>query len=155
MEDSGLVEPRGIQRHFERSGDVLGSHCGAQLPGDDVAGEVVKDRGQVEPSPADDFEISEVRLPEFVWRRRLILELVDVVGIVALHHSDQRGVLVRDGLMPIDATPGRNHRQRSDLAVLCRYLSHHILACPRLAPDVGTAEESERGTIRLRMACPN
>jgi hypothetical protein len=24
MEDPGLVEPRGIQRHSERSGDVLG-----------------------------------------------------------------------------------------------------------------------------------
>src|SRR3982074_594542 len=83
MEDPGLVEPRGIQRHFERSGDVLGPHCGAQLPGDDVAREVVKDRGQIEPSPADDFEISEVRLPEFVWRRRLILELVG-----GLHHDE-------------------------------------------------------------------
>src|ERR1700704_3803391 len=83
MEDPGLVEPRGIQRHFERSGDVLGPHCGAQLPGDDVAREVVKDRGQIEPSPADDFEINEVRLPEFVWRRRLILELVG-----GLHHDE-------------------------------------------------------------------
>jgi hypothetical protein len=73
--DPVLVEPRGIQRHFERSGDVLGPHCGAQLPGDDVAREVVEDRGQVEPSPANDLEISEVRLPELVWRRRLILRL--------------------------------------------------------------------------------
>ena len=64
--DPGLVERRGLQRHFERGGDVLGLHRGAQLPGDDVAGEVVEDRRQVEPSPADDLEISEVRLPELV-----------------------------------------------------------------------------------------
>jgi hypothetical protein len=81
--DPGLVERRGLQRHFERGGDVLGLHRGAQLPGDDVAGEVVEDRRQVEPSPADDLEISEVRLPELVWRRRLILELVR-----GLHHDE-------------------------------------------------------------------
>ena len=60
-----VAKRRGLQRHFERGGDVLGLHRGAQLPGDDVAGEVVEDRRQVEPSPADDLEIS----------RRLILEL--------------------------------------------------------------------------------
>ena len=44
-EDPGLVERRGLQCHFERGGDVLGLHRGAQLPGDDVAGEVVKKGG--------------------------------------------------------------------------------------------------------------
>src|SRR6266576_3528678 len=75
IEDAGLVEPCRIQRHFERGGDVLGLHRGAQLPGDDVAGEVVEDRRQVEPSPADNLEISEVRLPELVWCRCLVAEL--------------------------------------------------------------------------------
>src|SRR5947209_15433535 len=83
MEDPGFVEPRGIQRHFERGGDVLGLHRGAQLPGDDVAGKVVEDRREVEPSPANDLEISEVRLPELVWCRRLILELVR-----GFHHDE-------------------------------------------------------------------
>jgi hypothetical protein len=32
-----------------------------------------------------------------------------------------------------------------EISVLCRYLSHHVLAHPRLAPDVGEAEEGERG----------
>jgi hypothetical protein len=54
--------------------------------------------------------------------------------------------------MPVDPTPSRNRRQRS--GVLCRYLSHHILACPRLAPNMGKAKEGERGTIRLRMVSP-
>jgi hypothetical protein len=62
---------------------VRSLHRGAQLPGDDVAGEVVEDRRQVEPSPPDDLEISEVRLPELVWRRRLILELMR-----GLHHDE-------------------------------------------------------------------
>ena len=77
-----------------------------------------------------------------------------VVGIVAPHHRGQMGALVRDRLMPVDPTPSRNRRQRSGVPVLCRYLPHHFLACPRLAPDVGEAEEGERGTIRLRMVSP-
>ena len=77
-----------------------------------------------------------------------------VIGIVTPHHRRQMGVLVADGLMPVYPTPSRNRRQRSGVTVLCRYLPHHILACPRLAPDVGEAEEGERGTIRLRMVSP-
>src|ERR1700730_3554760 len=64
------------------------------------------------------------------------------------------GALVRDRLMPVDPTPSRNRRQRSGVTVLCRYLSHHILDCPRLAPNVGKAKEGERGTIRLRIVRP-
>src|SRR6201987_4242259 len=64
------------------------------------------------------------------------------------------GALVRDGVRPFPPTPSRNRRQRSGVTVLCRYLSHHILACPRLAPNVGKAKEGERGTIRLRMVSP-
>ena len=77
-----------------------------------------------------------------------------VVGIVAPHHPSQMGVLVGDGPMPVDPTPGRNRRQRSGVTVLCRYLPHHILACPRPAPYVGEAKEGERGTIRFRMVSP-
>ena len=77
-----------------------------------------------------------------------------VVGIVAPHHRGQMGVLVGDGLMPVHPTPSRNRRQRSGVTVLCRYLSHHILTCPRPTPYVGEAEEGERGTIRFRMVSP-
>ena len=77
-----------------------------------------------------------------------------VVGIVAPHHRGQMGVLVGDGLMPVHPTPSRNRRQRSGVTVLCRYLSHHILTCPRPTPYVGEAEENERGTIRFRMVSP-
>src|SRR5205807_10266762 len=56
--------------------------------------------------------------------------------------------------MPVVPTPVRHRRQRSGVTVLRRYLSHHVLACPRLTPNVGEAEEGERGTIRFRMVSP-
>ena len=58
---------------------------------------------------------------------------------MAPHHRGQMGVPVRDGPMPVDPTPGRNRRQRAGETVLCRYLPHHILTCPRPAPYVGEA----------------
>jgi hypothetical protein len=73
---------------------------------------------------------------------------------VAPHHRRQMGMLVRDRPMPVAPTPYRNRRQCSGVTVLCCYLSHHFLACPRPAPEMGEAEESERGTIRLRMVSP-
>ena len=60
---------------------------------------------------------------------------------MAPHHHRQMGVLVPDGLMPVGPTPICNRRQRAGVTALGRYLPHHILACPRLAPRVGKAEE--------------
>jgi hypothetical protein len=48
---------------------------------------------------------------------------------MASHHRGQMGVLIGDGLMPVHPTPSRDRRQRTGVPVLCRYLSHHILAC--------------------------
>jgi hypothetical protein len=47
-----------------------------------------------------------------------------VIGIVAPHHRSQMGLLVGNGPMPVDPTPGRHRRQRSGVTVLRRYLSH-------------------------------
>src|SRR5579859_4345355 len=66
-----------------------------------------------------------------------------VVGIVAPHHRAQMGLLIGDRLMPVAPTPVRNRRQGAGVAILCRYLPHHILTCPRLAPDMGEAEKGE------------
>ena len=52
------------------------SHGGAQLPGDDVAGEVVEDSRQIKPAPADHLQIGEVGLPQLVRSRGLVLELI-------------------------------------------------------------------------------
>jgi hypothetical protein len=73
-----------------------------------------------------------------------------VVGIVAPHHHRQMGVLVPDGLMPVGPTPICNRRQRAGVTALGRYLPHHILACPRLAPRVGEELIAEAREIVAR-----
>ena len=72
----GAVAAGCRERQLQRVGDVVGPHGRAQLPGDDVAREVVEDGRQIEPAPADDLEVGEVGLPELVRRRGLVLELV-------------------------------------------------------------------------------
>src|SRR5664279_2455376 len=76
MNDLNLSKSRGLQRQVQRFRDVPGLHRRAELPGDDVAREVVQYRAEIEPAPADHLEIGEVGLPELVRRRRLVLELV-------------------------------------------------------------------------------
>ena len=41
---------------------ISGRHGGAQLPGQDVAREVIEHGGQIELAPADDLQIGEVGL---------------------------------------------------------------------------------------------
>ena len=76
VNDLGGVDPRGLQCQLQRIGDILGLHRRAQLPGDDVAREVVEHGRQIEPAPADHLEIGEVGLPQLIGRRRLVLELI-------------------------------------------------------------------------------
>ena len=103
MNDMNLIEAGGLQRHIQCLGHVPDFHRHAELPGNDVAREVVQDRAEIEPAlrlpsndashrlpsndashrrilgrlrPADDLEIGEVRLPKLVGCRRLVLELV-------------------------------------------------------------------------------
>jgi uncharacterized caspase-like protein len=70
------------------------------------------------------FEDHLARFPNCAFaglaKARLKVASYAVVGIVAPHHRDQMGLLVRDGLMPIDPTPSRHRRQRSGVTVLCR-----------------------------------
>src|SRR3954451_10788211 len=47
-----------------------------ELPGDNVAREVVQYRAEINPAPAGHLEIGEVGLPKLVRRCRLILELI-------------------------------------------------------------------------------
>jgi len=75
MRDIGLIETGCRQRQLQRVGDVTGFHGRAQLPGNDVAREVIEDRRQIEPTPAGNFEVGEVGLPELVRRLCLVLEL--------------------------------------------------------------------------------
>ena len=75
VRDRDPVEPCRRQRQIERGGDVVGAHRGAELPGDDIAREVVEDGREIIPAPAGDLQVGEVGLPELVRRRRLVLEL--------------------------------------------------------------------------------
>ena len=70
------IAARGLQRQVQRVGNILGLHRGAELPSDDVAAVVVEDRGQIEPAPADNLEIGEVRLPQLVRSGCLVAELI-------------------------------------------------------------------------------
>ena len=63
VDDMNLVTSRRRQSQVQCVRHVLGSHVGAKLPRDDVAAVVVEDRAEIEPPPAQNFEISEVCLP--------------------------------------------------------------------------------------------
>ena len=49
-----------------RIGDLIGPRGRAQHLGHDVAREVIEDGQEVEPSPAKDLEVGQVRLPELI-----------------------------------------------------------------------------------------
>ena len=76
MQHRGAVATRSRQGEVQRVGDVLGSHVGAQLPGDDVAREVVEHGRQIHPAPPDDLEVGEVGLPHLVRPRGFRVELI-------------------------------------------------------------------------------
>src|SRR5215813_6643991 len=74
-----------------------------------------------------------------------------VVGIVAPHLRDQLGMLLGDRQMSVCPTPVGDRRQRAGVTLICRYLPHHILTLPRLAPYVAEAEKGERRPTRVRV----
>ena len=76
MNDARRRGPRCLQRKLQCAGHILSFHRRAQLPGDDEMREVVEDRRQVEPAPANDLQVGEVGLPQLVGRSRLVLELI-------------------------------------------------------------------------------
>jgi len=55
------------QGDLQRFLHIRGGHRGGQLPRQGVAGVVVQDRRQIVPTPALDFEVGEVGLPEPPW----------------------------------------------------------------------------------------
>src|SRR5262249_36206551 len=73
-----------------------------------------------------------------------------VVGIVAPHHRNQMGMLLRDRLVSIFPAPLADRCQRAGVTVLRRYFAHDVLAVLRLAPYVGEAAKGERCPTRVR-----
>jgi hypothetical protein len=76
VHDGDVIKARGRERQIERGSDVIGAHGGTELPGHDVAREVVQHGREIVPSPAGDLEVSEVCLPKLVDGCGLVLELV-------------------------------------------------------------------------------
>src|SRR3954447_9983228 len=76
MNELCALNARGLQRQVQRLCDVADLHRRTELPGDNIAREVVQYRAEVKPAPTDDLEIGEVGLPKLVRRCRLILELI-------------------------------------------------------------------------------
>ena len=76
MYDIGRREAGFFQRQVERVLHIGCCHAGAELPGDDVPGEVIEDGREIEPAPADHLQIGKVSLPELVRRGCLVTERV-------------------------------------------------------------------------------
>ena len=76
MDNMNLVTARRLQDEVECIRYILCLHVGAKLPGDDVATVVIEDRAEIQPAPAEHFDVGEVGLPKLVDGRRLVLELI-------------------------------------------------------------------------------
>src|SRR3974390_3369173 len=62
--DWKAVEAGCLQRHVQRCGHVRCRHGWAELPGHNIAREVVGHGGEVVPAPAGNLQVCEVGLPE-------------------------------------------------------------------------------------------
>ena len=85
MNDLCLIEPCFFQRLVQRVLNVRRGYASSEFPGDNVATVVIQDCTKKEPTPADNFEISEVGLPKLVGCCRLVEELIS-----GLHHDEGR-----------------------------------------------------------------
>ena len=66
VNDIGGFKPRSVERQIERVVHITRRHARSEFPGDDVAGEVIEYRGEIEPPPTDDLQVGEFGLPELV-----------------------------------------------------------------------------------------
>ncbi len=62
MLDRYLLHARGRDGQIQSVFDIGVTDTGGQLPGDDVAGEVVQHRREIVVAPADDLELAEIGL---------------------------------------------------------------------------------------------
>ena len=76
------------------------------------------------PAPMEPVAVTPPRQPFLPYPRDLTAVPAQassrhaIVGIVAPHHRDQVGALVRNRLMSVGPTPSRHHRQRASVTVL-------------------------------------
>src|SRR5271166_347126 len=62
------------------------------------------------------------------------------------------GMLIAQGSMPIVSAPIAYCRQRPRVPAFGRHLPHPVHPLLGLGPDMGEAEEVERGAVRIRVA---
>src|SRR6266436_3341014 len=67
-----------------------------------------------------------------------------VVGVVASRHRTQMTLLLPDRLVQVMTAPVAHRRKPAREPAFGRHLPHHVVASPRLAPDMGEAQEVER-----------
>ena len=73
--DVDLVTSRSLQSQIQGVGNIFGSHICAQFPRDDIATVIIQNCAQVKPTPAQNLEVGEVRLPKLIDGRGFIFEL--------------------------------------------------------------------------------
>ena len=80
VQHSGAITAGCLESQFQGVSGILGPHGRAELPCDDVTGEVVKHRRQIHPRPTDDLEVCEVGLPHLVGTRGFGVERFVRIG---------------------------------------------------------------------------
>jgi len=75
MNDMHLITTRRLQCEVQRIRDVFGPHICAKLPSNDIAAVIIQDCAEIEPPPAQNLEVSEIRLPKLVDRCGFVFEL--------------------------------------------------------------------------------
>jgi hypothetical protein len=75
MNDFCPVTARCLHRKLKSFGHVTARHARAQLPGNHITREVIQNGGQIHPTPTNDFQVREVRLPHLIDGRGLIFKL--------------------------------------------------------------------------------
>src|SRR3954469_10911348 len=126
-----LVQPRCLQSQLQGVGDVLGLHRGAQLPGNDVAGEVVEHGRQIEPTPASHLQISEVGLPS--WFGAVVLSLNSSAAFITM----KAGLVIRSWALSRRYTEASDTKWRS-------------ASVKRTASSRGESSGSSRANVTIR-----
>ena len=98
MDNLRPIAARCLEGQFQRVGDVFDPHRRAELPGDDIAREVVEDGREIEPAPTDDLEVGEVDLPQLIGSDGLVLERICRFH----HHKGRAGDQVVRLKQPVD-----------------------------------------------------
>ena len=89
MDGVHLIAARSLQSQVECVCNILRPHVGAELPRDDISAVIVQNCAEIEPTPTDNLQVSEVRLPKLIDGRGLIFELIGGLNYDEVWAGDQ------------------------------------------------------------------